>query len=334
MRFHFLNVGNGDCSIIEHSSGRISVIDINKGQSNLLNTHNTLDESGGNYNQKEKPEHPIKYLDNLFNSKFSSILNGKTITRFILTHPDLDHMRGIKNLFDNFDVSYFWDTENKKDINDFSTDQDKQDWRFYKKIRENYKSSFLYRFDDCEYCKEDGITILSPTKKLVKKANEREDWNLLSYVILINENNLKILLPGDATDEVWEDILNDLEKNNKKNLIENIDVFVAPHHGRKSNRDSEIIKILKPRLTLIGNARSPNLNYNLYGNYSILTLTNNQAGNVVIKKYDNRWSIFITNKSFATGQEKNIDPLISTLLSKNNTINIAGRDYYYYKPLK
>lgn len=31
LRIHFLNVGHGDCTIIEHPSGRLSVIDINNG---------------------------------------------------------------------------------------------------------------------------------------------------------------------------------------------------------------------------------------------------------------------------------------------------------------
>jgi len=31
MKIHFLNVGHGDCTIIEHSSGRLTMIDINNG---------------------------------------------------------------------------------------------------------------------------------------------------------------------------------------------------------------------------------------------------------------------------------------------------------------
>ena len=32
LRIHFLNVGHGDCTIIEHPSGRLTVIDINNGE--------------------------------------------------------------------------------------------------------------------------------------------------------------------------------------------------------------------------------------------------------------------------------------------------------------
>src|SRR5262249_30898546 len=32
LRIHFLNVGHGDCTIIEHPSGRLSIIDVNNSQ--------------------------------------------------------------------------------------------------------------------------------------------------------------------------------------------------------------------------------------------------------------------------------------------------------------
>jgi len=31
VRVHFLNVGHGDCTLIEHASGRLTMIDINNG---------------------------------------------------------------------------------------------------------------------------------------------------------------------------------------------------------------------------------------------------------------------------------------------------------------
>ena len=317
MRFHFLNVGNGDCSIIEHSSGRVSIIDINKGQSNYEKVY----ESSGNYNQKENPEHPIDYLEKL--------LSKRNIFRFILTHPEFDHLRGIKNLFSNFHVYNFWDTENNRQETKFSINLDKEDWEFYQKIRnnkENPKTLFLYRFAQSECCwKNDGITILSPTKELVNKANKSKEWNLLSYVLLIEDNDLKILLSGDATDEVWEDILNDLKKNNLIDLIKNVDVLVAPHHGRKSNRSSEFLKILNPKLTLLGNAPSEHINYDLYGRYSERKLTNNQAGNVVIQKYKNNWYVLITNESFANDETK---------FKELHTDTIANREYFYLWKLK
>jgi competence protein ComEC len=32
LRVHFLNVGHGDCTIVEHHSGRLTMIDVNNSQ--------------------------------------------------------------------------------------------------------------------------------------------------------------------------------------------------------------------------------------------------------------------------------------------------------------
>ena len=99
---HFLNVNEGDCILIEHSSHRKTMIDI----SNRRKVINACEGFfSGNHNQKSYPENPIDYLKNR---------NIHTIFRFILTHPDMDHMDGIKALFSSFEVVNFWDTENTK----------------------------------------------------------------------------------------------------------------------------------------------------------------------------------------------------------------------------
>lgn len=75
-KIHFLNVLNGDCTIIEHETGRISVIDICNG-----NFSEEEDEKE-NSNKKNNSTNPIDYL--------WDICAGKSIFRFILTHPDMD----------------------------------------------------------------------------------------------------------------------------------------------------------------------------------------------------------------------------------------------------
>ncbi len=330
MKFHFLNVGEGDCNIIEHNSGRVSVIDINFLRSKFKDLLSRSIrkrmiaelEKRGNYSQKENPEHPIEYLQNLLNDDLS-------IFRFILTHPDLDHMRGITDLFNTFEIQNFWDTKNSKEMEEFQSDSDEEDWNFYQKIRnneENPKVLHLYRDSKSECCwTQDGIKILSPTLKIVEEANEKEDWNMLSYILLVEEDDLKIVLAGDSTDDSWDDIIKHYKNEGQISLLEDVDVLVAPHHGRKSNTDYEFLKIMKPKLTLIGNAQSKDLNYSAYDRYSKRKLTNNQAGNVVIQKVNNNWYVLITNKSFAE-KKTEFDKLYSE--------EIANRDYYYLWRLK
>jgi hypothetical protein len=64
---HFLNVNNGDCSIVQHNTERVTVIDVcnaSPGEADVSKGIRSLSESGvlGNFNQKEYPENPITYM--------------------------------------------------------------------------------------------------------------------------------------------------------------------------------------------------------------------------------------------------------------------------------
>lgn len=54
----------------------------------------------------------------------------------------MDHMDGIKDLFETFEVLNFWDTENTKVMDDNMSwgRYDKADWDFYQEIRTSLSS--------------------------------------------------------------------------------------------------------------------------------------------------------------------------------------------------
>lgn len=141
-----------------------------------------------NYNQKAHPVNPIEYLKDR---------NVSTIFRFILTHPDMDHMDRIKELFNTFEVINFWDTENTKVMDDDSDwgRYDEADWDFYQEVRTSYSSPKvlnLYAGQKGKYYNQtedgksgaDGLYLLAPTMDLVEEANKSKDYNDCSYVIL------------------------------------------------------------------------------------------------------------------------------------------------------
>lgn len=302
---HFLNVGNGDCSFIEHKSGRNTLIDICNG-----NTKDRLRESSGlakslyaqgDFKQRYHTINPIDYLK----SK-----NINHIHRFILTHPDMDHMDGIYRLFNEFKISNFWDTNNKKSIpsnQDFSMYK-KEDWDFYQYLRttndvkvlnilSNDKSLFYNR--DKDGGNGDNLYIISPNQYLVDYANITDNYNEISYVILYQMGLRKILFAGDSGEIVWDIILKD---GQLKNLVSNIDILIAPHHGRKSGGNNDYLDILKPKLALFGNAKSKDLDYYSFYKRGIKIITNNQAGSILIENIQNNLLIYVTNDSFANAQ--------------------------------
>lgn len=307
---HFLNVLEGDCNIIQHDSGRVTIMDV----SNAYNDDDTEEEKAvkasaeremirnrtfvpsdkKNYNQKKTPDNPISYLKDKL--KISSIF------RFIISHPDMDHLDGIKDLYDEFDVTNTWDTDNDKsiDLNGFFAGYNKEDWKFYTNLRagKNPNTKRLTYFSKTNnlYFNEDDITILCPTPALVKNGNVTQDYNDASFAILFtpqksNGEKWKILLAGDTHDDSWEYIL-----QMYKTDVTNIDILFAPHHGRDSNRNYDFLKTLTPTITLFGNASSEHLAYTCYPEVRI---TNNQAGYVILDVSTDKLQIFVKNFEFA-----------------------------------
>lgn len=292
---HFLNVKNGDCSIIEHTSGNISVIDICNGNDEF-DEKVVLSEAKGNFGQKKHPENPISYLHDMGKEK---------IFRFILTHPDMDHMDGFKRLFTEFKVINFWDIENNKKIENFREGVYKaEDWTYYQLKRKNALHFYdgaraLYFNSDESGGNGDYLQIFCPTKDLIKKANENGEYNNASYVLLYNEFGRKILFPGDSEKEEWDILL----KNHKSDLTD-IDILIAPHHGRTSGGNDEFLKVLRPKLTLFGNAKSKDLNYDAWNNLHLLHYTNNQGGTFLLNIRNQDVTVYCANETFARSENK------------------------------
>jgi beta-lactamase superfamily II metal-dependent hydrolase len=62
-----------------------------------------------------------------------------SVFRFILTHPDMDHMDGIAAFFNTFSPTNFWDTDNteEKNFDDGGNGGfQEEDWWFYKSLRD------------------------------------------------------------------------------------------------------------------------------------------------------------------------------------------------------
>lgn len=302
-RIHCLNVRLGACYIIQHGSGRVSVIDVNSAYTpeTTKAAHFSLAENyekrwtpaPGNFQQKDDPDNPIAYLHKI---------GVSSIFRFILTHPDMDHMGGIKDLFAEFSPGNFWDTANTKEIEEssFSTRRKLgEDWKFYMNLRDTNPTTdprrLLYHSgDNNDYYKQDGLQILAPTKKLMEIANEADNWNDASYVILYRSANKKILFSGDSEDLTWAHIL-----TNWKEAVSDVDVLIAPHHGRDSGRNYDFLDVVKPRLTIFGNASSDHLAYNPWYNRDLPILTNNQCGYIIFDIDSNGLAVYAKNETFA-----------------------------------
>lgn len=276
---HVLNVGHGSCAIIRHASGRITMIDINNGQKYDSETDKELKAL---HVMRKSKVFERKMFCNLFGVTFNEQIEAsggiaaeltdpvayflkrwpeQPIFRFILTHPDLDHIRGLKRLQDNgVEINNFWDTDHEIDKTGLS-DTDTEDWDTYQELREGKggaKVHHLARGSNGSFWNEDrdggggdGIHILAPTPALRAAADEACDPNGHSYILHLNAHGTRVIFGGDATKPVLADVHAVYDENLKCHA------YVAAHHGRDSGYHLGAFQAMKPEYTLVSVGKKP-----------------------------------------------------------------------------
>lgn len=242
LKVDFLNVGKGNCVVVKFPSGNLSVIDIDNSR---VEINNPLQD-------------PIGYLETNY--------PNESIFRFVLTHPDMDHLSGLNELNQKREIVNFWDTENNK-----TAEQTKMhlggynaaDWQCYQQLREkseNPKVVVIHQESTPSiYWKEDLIQVLAPSKAMVSLANNTGEFNHCSYVLMIEYDGIKILLGGDATKESWRDILAFHGGTALKT-----DVFLAPHHGSPNNIEKDVFQHIDPDYVVVSDHYGHSYDYAYY----------------------------------------------------------------------
>ena len=328
-RVHLLNVGVGDCTIIEHQSSRVSIIDICSGNSeserlgmNLTTAisipqtvsappigsyqggmRSAISNRSGNYAMKARQTNPVDYL--------TDKLKKDSIFRFILTHPDMDHMDGLDRLISEVKMSVFWDSGVRRTKPTFNRGGYKEaDWDCYERLRDDLvegvqvlqpraESFFRYANRNADDSTGgDGLHILSPSDGLINKAIQSENMNDGSYVLLFKSAGGNMIFAGDAHDNTWEHII-----ENYANEVSNCKFLLAPHHGRNSGASFEYLDVLKPELTLFGNAKSDHLAYQQWNQRNLKFHTQNQCGNVVVDTSSGDLALYIENEKYARASQ-------------------------------
>lgn len=297
LRIHFLNVGHGDCIIVEFiDNRRTAMIDINRTSEMDSNSANELAESFSISTEAmystasiiaalESAGYDISLQDPI------DYLNQKGISkifRFISTHPHMDHLSGFNVLNKEFSVSNVWIIKNSytQDNSKLSASQ-KEDWRLYKKFRDTSKNKIdnttIIRPEEgseADYYTEDGITVLAPNEELIEAA--KTNANEMSYVLLIKHRGKKIILGGDAEEATWEYLL-----ENYSDELKNIDILKAAHHGRDSGYYQPAVKHMSPTVTIVSVGKKPKTDAsNKYRQYCDNVWSTRWKGNIVFEISD------------------------------------------------
>lgn len=248
------SVGNGDFFYIDHNSDNFTIIDCC-------------------YENEEEFEENIEEI--------KSIAAKKGIVRFISTHPDEDHIHGIKKLFQSVNIPNFYVVKNEA-----TKDDESDSFQYYCKLRDGDKAYYVYKGCMRKWMNQgdeergpSGINFLWPNKSntefqdVLQKVKGGEQPNNISPILTYSlRDGVKVMWMGDIESEFLDKVSADIE------WVE-VDILFAPHHGRESGKPSEdILKAINPKLVIIGEAESENLNY--YSCYN--TITQNSAKDILL----------------------------------------------------
>lgn len=261
-----LSVGNGDMFYIKHNSDNFSIIDCCMNEDNRQNIVEELQRKA----------------------------QGKNIVRFISTHPDDDHIRGLHYLNHEWPILNFYCVKNGA-----SKEDETDDFNEYCYLRGSNKAFYLEK--DCKrywmnQSNEErggaGIHILWPItsnkhyREALEQAKRGKSPNNISPIIQYSlQDGAKVIWMGDLETDFMESIESDVS-------LEEIDILFAPHHGRDSGKiPNSWLDALRPQIIVIGEAPSEHLNY--YRGFD--TIKQNSAGELLFECTTNAVHIYVEN---------------------------------------
>ena len=198
----------------------IHTIDVGQGDSILVQTPNSKNIliDGGDDNS-----HSIV-------SSYLKKHNIKNIDYIIATHFDSDHIGGLDNIIDKFNVlniyapNYETDTLSYKNLITSCSNK-------------NLSLKYLNNGDFINIENNINLTVLAPS--YIQKEN-----NLNSIVFKIDYKNKSFLFTGDAEASNELDIIKNYDLND-------IDFLKVGHHGSSSSTTSEFLKEISPDVAVI-----------------------------------------------------------------------------------
>ena len=251
----FLNVGQGDCIVIELPF---------KKEVYLIDTGGIL-----RFKQEEwkKTNSPYEIGRDIV----VPFLKGKGISeidKLILTHADSDHVEGAEEILQEIRVGeiHISPSSFSKDVmNDLLTEAKRQKIPIAEQIAnvrwEKGGASFSY---------------LWPTETTYEGNND-------SLVLYLTKGNFKALFMGDVEEAGEKSILQQYSD------LARVDVLKAGHHGSKTSSTKEFVERVKPALTIFSAGENnryghPHLEVaERFRNLGLATLTTGEVGTIEVR---------------------------------------------------
>ncbi|MFP4372426.1 MAG: MBL fold metallo-hydrolase [Halanaerobium sp.] len=203
LKIHFLDVGQGDSILIEEAEGQKILVD-------------------GGDRSDQITAGIINYLKDQ---------NIKKLDYIISTHPHADHIGGLVDIIDSFEVGTVLDSGK---IHSSKTYED-----YLIKIDQENIDFETPRKGDKLKIGRSTINFLHPEQEL-----DQYDLNNSSLVFVLEFGEQKFLFTGDIENEIESKLL-------QENPKLKVDLIKVPHHGSRSSSSAKWISNLKPEVAVI-----------------------------------------------------------------------------------
>ena len=206
LKIYFVDVGQADCILI-NDNNEYSLID-----------------AGNN----EDGEKIVKYFKDLGITKFKYVFG---------THAHEDHIGGMDNIIENFQIEHFY-------MPDTITTT-----RTFEEVLDALEEKNI-AFETPE--EDENLTFSDTVFKVLHVGKDKRDLNDTSIVLKLTYKNTSYLFMGDATSSVEKDIL---DKDIKS------DVLKVGHHGSQYSSTISFLKKVSPKYAIIEVGKNNSYNH-------------------------------------------------------------------------
>ncbi|MDK0720811.1 ComEC/Rec2 family competence protein [Clostridium perfringens] len=230
----------------EYSGMSVTYLNVGQGDSELIQVNgiNMLIDAGTNAGANDL----VKDLKNR---------GIKTIDIAIATHPHEDHIGGMDEVLENFDVKSFYAPKVAHTTKTYEN--------MLKAVKnEGLKIQQIKEGTKIDLGKDTEVQVYSPVK------SQYEELNNYSPVMKISYGQNSFMFTGDAESLVEKEILNE-----NKDL--KADVLKLGHHGSHSSTSEEFLKAVNPSIAIVSCAKD-----NKYGHPHKETMSNLKKAGITV----------------------------------------------------
>ncbi len=217
----------------------------------------------------------------------------RTIEALVLSHPQKDHFTGLIDVFENYQVKYFFTTP---------LDSSSQEWGVLKDLvrggntevinpvnGERYRLGLIYL--DILYplkesfLEESGYFEINKDTFGLGTFSSKKDPNSFSLVLVLSYGEFEALFTGDIDPKLSDFVSGEIIKRG----FDDIEYIKVPHHGSKNGASDLLIRTLVPDIAVISVGENNSYGHpheeiiDLFKKYEVEILRTDISGEITIK---------------------------------------------------